>query len=426
MSTQQPAPPAPGVGLTRARPQRVGRFLTFALPASAGLYAVYQGVQAILLPSQVAEIDPSNKVANLAIITTVFSIASTLVLPIAGAWSDRTRSRFGRRAPWIAGSAAIAAILLVILSGSVNLFALGTLVTLLWLVLNVFQAPLTAAVPDRIPVSKRGLGSSIFGLGLPVGTLIGLQLAAHLPRSQGYWALAAVLVVFTAAFLVFAREKPYLRDELAVTPTRPGMRIAFAAFFSSFRSRDFSLAFVARFLLFLAYFTVSGYLFYILQDLIGTENVPGGNVAVAVSTITSIAVIVWVFTSVFFGLIADRLDRRKLFVALSAIGMAITLAIPIVFPTWTGMLFYAVFSGLFFGIYLGVDLALMTLVLPDKDREGRDLGVLAVATSAPQILSPVVAALLITFLGGYTTLFIFAIAAAAVGGVVALLIRGVR
>jgi MFS family permease len=426
MPAEGPSDPAP------VQPARLGRFLTFILPATAGLYAIYQGVQQVLLPAQVEALDPANKVANLAVITAVFSIASTAALPVAGVLSDRTRGRFGRRAPWIVTSAIAAALLMAALSLDLNLFAVGTAITLLWLVLNVYQAATTATLPDRVPAERRGLASSIFALGLPIGALVGLQIASRLPRGQAYWALAAVLLVVTAAYVVFAREKPYLPDSSQLSDSLPNTRArrsvvaVIAAFFSSFRSRDFTFAFLARFLLFLAYYTVSGFLYYILQDRVGTKNLPDGNVAAAVTTITSISVVVWVLTAVSIGYLADRLNRRKLFVGVSSIGMAVALVVPLFVPTWNGMLIYGVLSGLFFGVYLSVDLALMTLVLPDDTREGRDLGVLAIATSAPQILSPVIAAILISSLGGYNALFVFGGCAALLGGLIAFGIRAVR
>ena len=81
--------------------------------------------------------------------------------------------------------------------------------------------------------------------------------------------------------------------------------------------------------------------------------------------------------------------------------------------------------GLFFGAYLAIDLALMSLVLPDRESEGRDMAILAVATGAPQILSPLVAAGLIAWLG-YSSLFLFAAILALIGGIVVFFIKSVR
>ncbi|WP_157509413.1 MFS transporter [Glaciibacter superstes] len=76
------------------------------------VYANYAGILSALLPSQVEEIDPENKITNLAVIVSVSAAFTIIAQPLIGALSDRTRSRLGRRAPWmLAGSLAAAAFL---------------------------------------------------------------------------------------------------------------------------------------------------------------------------------------------------------------------------------------------------------------------------------------------------------------------------
>lgn len=203
-------------------------------------------------------------------------------------------------------------------------------------------------------------------------------------------------------------------------------RRAFLRFFAGFRSHDFRLAFAGRAMLFLAYFTVSGYTYYLLQDRIGTAHLPGGSTAVAVSVISSVTNVAMVVSVLTAGWISDRIGRRKPFVITCSIGMGLSMLVPVVLNSWTGMLVYAACTGLFFGTYMTVDLALMSLVLPSHEDAGRDLGVLAVATSGPQILSSFIGAGIITLLGGYTGLFVFGAALAVLGGLVMIPIRSVR
>ena len=79
----------------------VRRLLAWIIPANLGIFLIWGAVPGILLPQQVTLVDPANKVANLAIVMTISALAAMLAQPIAGQLSDRTRSRFGRRAPWI-------------------------------------------------------------------------------------------------------------------------------------------------------------------------------------------------------------------------------------------------------------------------------------------------------------------------------------
>jgi MFS family permease len=100
--------------------------------------------------------------------------------------------------------------------------------------------------------------------------------------------------------------------------------------------------------------------------------------------------------------------------------------VPIVLPTWNGMLIYSVLLGVFIGTYFAVDLAIMSLVLPNALQEGRDLGILNVAVGLPTILSGALAAGIITFLGGYTSLYLFGAICALASGIVVLFIKKVR
>lgn len=113
------------------------------------------------------------------------------------------------------------------------------------------------------------------------------------------------------------------------------------------------------------------------------------------------------------GVLSDRLGRRKPFIVWSSVVMALGLAVPLAFPTTTGVLVYSFLLGLGFGAYISIDLALMTEVLPASmtagasgptNSAGRDLAVLGLATTLPQALSPSIAAGLVSLTGGYPVL----------------------
>jgi MFS family permease len=87
--------------------------------------------------------------------------------------------------------------------------------------------------------------------------------------------------------------------------------------------------------------------------------------------------------------------------------MAVPAIILAFWPTWPATLTAAVILGVGFGIYLSVDQALITQVLPAATGRAKDLGMISVASSAGQALAPAVAAPLVTYLGGYSTLYLF-------------------
>lgn len=243
-------------------------------------------------------------------------------------------------------------------------------------------------IPDRIPVRLRGTASSVVGLALPLGVLIFVNLVSRTTQQMGYLIIGVGVLLTTVLLVTVDREQSSLALKIDAKEGKSGNKPkrSIWSFFSSFLSRDFSLVFISRIAFFFAYFAVASYVFYILTDSIGMDNVPMSDPKVAVSTLATITTICQVVAVLIFGWLADKLDRRKLIVGLSAFGMAIAFAIPLIWPTWIGMILYAGIMGASMGVYFAVDVALMSLVLPSKGDEGRDLGILAVATRYRQHL----------------------------------------
>ena len=141
------------------------------------ILAVNSGGNGILLPNIVAGIDEAGKVGNLAFVTTVAFIANIFAQPVAGALSDATRSRFGRRTPWMVGGALLTSGFLLGLPLAQSVLA----VALVWLVVqvgvNALQAAATAIVPDRYPAARRGDVSAMIGVGITIGNAVGVIVA---------------------------------------------------------------------------------------------------------------------------------------------------------------------------------------------------------------------------------------------------------
>ena len=393
------------------------------LVAALTLFATYGGLIAILLPTQIALIDEKNKVANLAVVTTVSFVFTLFAQPIAGAFSDRTRSRFGRRAPWMVVGALV---------GAVFLFGMGSLsdvllITVFWVViqvaLNFLQAPLTTITADRFPRSQRGGASAMIGLGTQLGMTVGVMLAAALGTQIGigYSTFGAAVLVVTVLFVLLNRD--WSSKDAAVQPFHWG------AFFKGFwvsprRHPDFFWAFTARFLLILGYFVVAAYQLYLLTDYIGMSLVEAQGATVTLTLVSLVPTMIAILLS---GWWSDRVGRRKGFIYAASVVMVAGLAAPLIMPNMTGMIVMSVVNGVGFGLYMSVDAALMTEVLPSEGTDaGKDLGILNVATNIPQALSSGIAALIITFFGGYPMLFVFGMIFVVLAAIAIAPIRGVK
>ena len=415
-------------GQVRERPAGSGglrRLLVSIGVANAALYALYVGVLQVLLPLQVEAVDRPHKVAVLGLVSGVSAIFAAAFNPIGGALSDRTRTRFGRRAPWLLGAAAAVLLALAVLGRASTVLAILLGWSLVQAVANTYQAALTAVVPDRVPQQQRGVASGVVGVATSVGAVAGVGLASRFTGhlAWGYLALGGVLAL-TAIIFVTVTTDP----SSAASPRPPRddrtVRARLAAFTSALRHHDFAWVFCGRAAMILGYFLVAGFELYILTDYIrlpaGMKAATGVTILAAISTGCS------VIAAAVAGPLSDRLGRRKVFVFLSSAISGAAMALPVLYPTFGVMMIFAVLSGLAFGSYLAVDTALVTLVLPRMQDAARDMGVLNIANAGPQVVAPFIAAAVIGHLGGYRALFVCAGIIAIAGAVAIIPVRSVR
>jgi MFS family permease len=137
------------VSLTAEPARRVGkRWIALIALANLGLYLGYFGPITVLLPNQVQAIAGSaHKVAALGWVTAIGAAVAMISNPVAGALSDRTTSRFGRRHPWTVFGALAGAAALVLLAGQHAIVGVIIGWCLAQAGLNAMQASITAGCP---------------------------------------------------------------------------------------------------------------------------------------------------------------------------------------------------------------------------------------------------------------------------------------
>ena len=428
-TTSVAAPPSPHSYEDLNRNQ-VNRLTWSLLSGFTVMYAAYAGLAAVLMPAQVGYVDPAHKEASLALIMSASAFVTIFVQPIFGAISDRTRSRWGRRTPWMA---------LGVVGGALALLVIGHLATIALLLagwiavqvlLNVMQIPMTSWLPDRVPAARRGVVSSFIGVGSQVGVTIGIVLAARFAGpgqvATGYTIFAIAVLVVILALLLLNADK----DNRGV----PVEAFSWARFGRSFWvspkvAPDFWWAFWARVVLILGYWGISQYQRYSLQDYF----MVGDHVNAAQSNASIIQLVTVLVASLTLGPLSDRLGRRKIFVAGSSVVMAISFAIPLAMPTLSGFYLSQAVLGLGYGAYMSLDMALMSEVLPSAADAGKDMGLLNVATNVPQSLGPTLAGIIVTTFAvgadktpGYRILFGLGVVLVAAAAFLVKPIKGVR
>ncbi|MFJ9414151.1 MFS transporter [Streptomyces sp. NPDC101227] len=401
--------------------ERVGRGWTASLSlANGAIWVGWYGPIQILLALQAAELAPpgTSKESVLAWVTGLGAAVSLLSNPLFGALSDRTTSRYGRRTPWILAGVLGGAAALVLLAGARTVFAMAVGWCLVQLTLNAAFAAITAAVPDRVPHLQRGAVGGWLGAAQILGVVVGTGLATVTGGiTAGYLACAAFTVLATLPY-------PLLhRDPVLPRAARPPLtRRAFLAGFwlAPRRHPDLGWAWLTRFLINLGNALALLYLLYYLRDALHHPDPDGG-----VLILTALNGVTLLATVVVGGIWSDRVGRRQPFVLWAGVIMAAATLLLGTWQTWTGALCAAALLGIGFGVFTSVDLALMTDVLPAAAHRGKDLGIINIANSLPQVAAPALAAPIVNHLGGYRVLYAVAAAIGLVGAVLVRRIRGV-
>ncbi len=410
----------PGFRLRDHLTPALRRLFALILPLGVGVYAVVGAVPGVLLPLQVQGVDPSSKAANLAIVTGIGAFVAMVAGPVAGMISDRTRSRFGRRGPWMVVGALTTGLSLIGIGFANGIVQLTIAWCIAQLTLNVLISPMSAILPDRVPSAIRGTFATLTGLGTMIGNVAGQFLGSALSTNihGAYLILAGLLVVVVVLFVVFTV------DPATTDMTRePFSVVVFARTFwvNPRKHPDFGWGFLNRLMLFTGFFLISGYQLYILQDYIGMKEAAVG----AVPILGGIMLVGVLIGSAISGPLSDRAGRRKPFVVTAGVVMAVAMIVPFFIPTFTGMVVYMAVSAFGFGLYMAVDGALMSEVLPAEADFGKDLGVLNIAATLPQTIAPFLGGLIVVVLG-YQALFPSALVLSLLGALAVIPIKSVK
>lgn len=375
-----------------------------------------------------------SKETNLAIISMVAGIFALVSTPLWGALSDRTSTRWGRRTPWMTFGLVIVGITLVLSGFARSLPALLISWVAMQGAINAIISPMSATMPDHVPVTQRGLVSGWYGfaytlavvLGTGIGTIATAVWPSMLGITMGYILCAVACVLAMLPFILDPWERGVRPSERA----RFDLRALLACYYVDVRkNRDFGWAWLTRFLVTLSSAIALFYLYFYLQDHIGLSAEASGEglrVADGVLILTAVYALSVFLTVVTAGGLSDRLGRRRVFVAVSAMFYVLASLLMAFAPNFAVTVVAAVVLGLGTGVFTSVDFALVTEVLPSAEDAGKDLGIINLAIGLPNVLAPVVAAFAVQALGGYLALYLVAGALAAVGGLLVYRIKSVR
>jgi MFS family permease len=426
MTATQPAQPAAPLS-PFAEPKRAitGGWIAAFAAAWLGIWMAQLTPIQLLLPVQVDNVrgttgDWLDSVIAFGVISGIAGLCAVVAYPLSGALSDRTTSRFGRRRPWILGGALVFAISLVVLGLQTDFVGVGIWWSLALTGFCVLTAALTATISDQVPVRQRGFVSGWISAPQAIGTILGLVLVTAVITTQvlGYVALAVLLLVLVAPFLIFVKDAVLPRDQ---RPKLSASAVVRGMWVSPRKHPDFAWTLASRILINLGNALGTTLLFYFLQDGLQLPD-PEDSLIM----LTLVYMVFVVLASLFLGRLSDAMGRRKAFVTFAAVMQATAALLLALAPNFTVAIVAAGLLGLGYGCFLSVDQALATQVLPDAADRGKDLGVMNIASAVPQALAPLLGAYVVVALGGFTGLFLLSGLVALLGAATITPIRSVK
>jgi MFS family permease len=424
MTTVNPTPASLPAALAEPTVPVPRSWIALIFAANLGVWMAFFTPIQVLLPQQVERIAPGDKEAMLAVVTGLGALAAVLANPLAGALSDRTALRLanrhlGRRHVWTATGAVVGALFLVVLARQDSIAGVAVAWVAAQVCFNAMLASLTAAIPDRVPVAQRGGVSGWVGIPQALGLVVGAVLvtAVVTGNAAGYAAIALAVLLLSLPFALLTQDDPLPREHRS--PLRPRELLA-SMWISPRRHPDFAWAWFTRFLVQTGNALGTLYLLYFLTDGVRVTD-PEGALLVLILLYT----LGMMLTAVVAGRLSDRSGRRKVFVIVSGLIMAVAAVLLAVAPTWPMAIVAALLLGAGYGVYLAVDAALITQVLPAATDRAKDLGVINIANSAPQVLGPAISAPIVVHLGGYPTLYAVTAAVTLVGSALVVKIKAV-
>lgn len=358
-----------------------------------------------VLNHKVLQLVPGRAATALGFTTFAGLIVASLVQPIVGVFSDRTRTRWGRRLPYfVAGTLGVTFCLYLIATAPAwGVVVLGIL--LFQVFSNVVQGPWQALIPDKVPEFQRGRAASIKGLFEIIAALAGGYAAGSVVAQAANWGEAAIIAAVSmpvVAYLIAltvtavgAREGP---EAAARAPQRSIGEALARTFYVDFRSYPaFGWWFANRMLFWAGLLMLRTFLLLFVVDVIGMREAAAQSYVARLNVVLGVALVLVMIPT---GWVSDRIGRKPL-VAASGLVAGIGALLILLTTNLTLITIAGAVVGLGVGVFISANWALVTDIVPG-DEAARYLGMANIATAGGSGLARLLGALLIDPLNAAT------------------------
>jgi MFS family permease len=393
---------------------------------------LWQSLGTLILPDLVQELVGSHdKGKALSVLEGIGTLMAVVWQPMMGAVSDRSRSRFGRRRPFIAGGTLGDVIFLTGLALSGSYWLVVIFYFLLQTASNTAQGPYQGMIPDVVSEEQRGTASGYYGLanllGLLFGTVVAGYILGHAGRPAAVGSIIALLLVTMVLTVVFVPDQTRATMESFKSP----LQVVWTTFSAPLAYPSFMWLMASRLLILMGIVGIQSFTFFYVGDTFFHGD--GRATTNATTAVVGLVILLAIIVTWPAARISDRIGRRPLILvggSVAAVGVLVLvfggyqwIPEPVLGPLASALhvpklvaqtLAAGMLIGAGLGAFLSVDWAFITDVIP-AEQAGLFFGFSNIATAGSGIIARFVAGFLLDHFnagpqilrlpGGYPVIF---------------------
>jgi MFS family permease len=380
-------------------------FLSFGFFASSLAWSIYNA----FVPQLLAGLITSTTIIGF--IMTIDNIFGVIFQPLFGNLSDKTRTRFGRRMPYIIAGIPVCAVAFTLIPRMNTLPSLMAVLIIFTFVMSAWRSPVVALMPDLIPGPMRSQANGIVNLLGGLGGFIAFFAGGILFDIGGFslpFLMSAIMMILALIVLmVFVREpKEAYEPEEKNKETRVKLE--------KDEMKSLLLILFGVFFWFTGYNAVETFFTLYATNTLGMG--PGGAaITLGIFSLTFLSF------AVPAGFIGARIGRRKaILIGLSGL---VVLFLPMIFIADVWVTRACLFLGGFCWAMVNINSLPMVVRLSGASKIGTYIGYYYFFSFSSQIVSPILFGFIRDVVGHYKVLFLYACIAFAIAIVVLFFVK---
>ena len=369
---------------------------------------LWQSLATLILPDLVQSmVGQEHKGVALSTLEGIGTVMAVVWQPLAGSISDRTRTRWGRRRPFVFAGTVGDILFLAGIALSGSYWMVVVFYFLLQTASNTAQGPYQGWMPDVVPVDQRGTASGYYGVANIVGILAGTVgagiMLSHFGRGAAIASIAVLLALTMAVTVVLVPDRAEPVHDRFESPWH-AVKTTFAR---PLAYPQFLWLMASRLLILMGIVGIQSFVFFYFSDTYFHGN--SRETTMATTALVGLVVVVALLVTWPAAWLSDHIGRRPLILASGVLAAVGTLDLVFSHYMWAPADFLGALSaalhvpplaaqatlagvviGIGFGAFESVDWAFIQDVIPTGE-SGLFMGFSNIATAGAGVIARFIA-----------------------------------